>query len=155
MLVSIENIDGVEHTVIWYIEPFSPFSDALEGKWLNIDYDGYIGEDKLGVLRGYQGNQGIIEWIALPPLPKNPTTDDAKLLDLYRAHGLYAIFKFKEYEGEGGEEYQIRGLSDCGTFYTELQENEIEYMGRCYNYNDGITHALDEQNNRIEIALKD
>lgn len=75
MKTTIEIIDGVPHTVIWYIEP--DFWDLSE----------FIGVDKTGVTRGYT-KQGDIEYVALPALPRNPRPEDAPLLHMYAAHGL-------------------------------------------------------------------
>ena len=134
MLVSVENIDGVKHTVIWYSE-IDAHIICDEG-W----YDCYL--HKICI----DGNGKVIA-TALPPLPRNPNADDAKLLYAYVAYGLKVIFQHKDCiahdmaEFVGFDGLNILLLNFYGVFkYLDTYK---------------ITHALDEQNNRIEIALKD
>ena len=149
MLVSVEQFNnGNTYTVV--------YSDIVYTEMKAKDWKGgFIGLDlDSGAIRGYCKG-GELYWTALPPLPRNPTADDAKLISLYRAHGFY-ICATENYSEpiENRNPFIIVGSNNDGCFYYQEIINKEE---------DGwldpsiitITHALDEQGNRIEIALKD
>jgi hypothetical protein len=105
---------------------------------------------------------------ALPPLPKNPevkstsfySVNFGKLIDLYRAHGLRVCCKI---EGEGHVNGLRQKYDDCGFYELDGYRQNRTFHFRETECNSGdwgyiirrITHAIDEQGNRIEIAIKD
>jgi hypothetical protein len=146
MLVAIEEIEGVKHTIVWHFDDLYPKKNSCE-KWKKFQHTWEL------FLEDCDGLLHIAT--ALPPLPRNPTADDAKLISLYRAHGFY-ICATENYSEpiENRNPFIIVGSNNDGCFYYQEIFNKEE---------DGwldpsiitITHALDEQGNRIEIALKD
>jgi hypothetical protein len=101
MKITIEEINGVKHTVVWHdTDKVAPFD---------------VG-DKRGIQFTMQHNTGVIaistlryDWIAtaLPPLPRQPTAKDAALLHAYAAHELdvhgtyYDAFVLRDGEADG------------------------------------------------------
>jgi len=70
----------------------------------------------------------------LPPLPRNPTKDDAWLLYLYASHGLFAVW-------ESIDSYE----------YKHFPDRMYSLLSGCKNT--GITHAVDAEGNKQEVAI--
>jgi hypothetical protein len=114
--ITIEKINGVPHTVVWHDGVQANI--ASEEGWYNC-YTHKISID---------GNGKVIA-TALPPLPRNPTADDAKLLHLYEAHGLHPTC----FRGDINQYCLTTGM----------------------NISQKLTHAIDEQGNKVEVAICD
>jgi hypothetical protein len=114
MKITIEKINGVEHTVVWY-------NDNTVPDWANFK----VVRDDLGISTGEYK-------CPLPPLPKHPTKDDARLLHLYAAHGL-----------------ELQG-------YETADDSEPLYNTRdiLYNFDEvTITHCITESGERVEVVI--
>jgi hypothetical protein len=82
---------------------------------------------------------------ALPPLPRNPTADDAKLLYDYEAHGLCLVGDVEEFcTGED---------NDLGNTYRAV--HILKYVDSMLPNNVTLLYAINEQNERVEIAIYD
>jgi hypothetical protein len=143
--ITIEKINGVEHTVIWF-KPYNKktleqtASDGLtylhDKGWVEQYYDYITIFPTNQILITKKDANHHVNAIALPPLPHKPTADDTKLLHLYAAHGLYAY----------GESFiENWNTKRCAVW-------EFIEAG-CYYEN--IICAIDEQGNRIEIVICD
>lgn len=75
----------------------------------------------------------------LPPLPRNPTADDAWLLHLYASHGLYAAFGI----------YQFAHIDDDGEVYVYGNAG-LEMIS-----SPETTHCVYKQGNRVDVAIKE
>ncbi len=153
MKTTIEKINGVEHTVVW-VQPYKrktleqTAQDGLtywhDKGWTEHYYD-YIKNPITNetLITAKQANHHI-HAIALPPLPRNPTADDAKLLHLYASYGLQL----------------------CGTFYANVNKigNQDFSSSSFLMYllsvlkaglvtNCKITHIIDEQDKKVEVAI--
>ena len=71
----------------------------------------------------------------LPPLPRHPKPEDAKLLYRYMSEGLTVVARYTDpWEGEDYEAYDL---------------NMIAMLGTCLE----ITHCIDEEGNKVEVAI--
>ena len=127
MKVAIEQIEGVDHTVVWHCgERVIMWRDHLELK--QQFHGGYNLYGKLGAHIA----------TALPPLPRNPTPKDLRLLNYYESYGLTPM---------------------CGQ--TNILHRVYEYLstaewgGLWADYDDDyeLSHAINDQNERVEIAI--
>jgi len=142
---TIENIAGVPHTVVWHTMPYV----------LEEIVHGFISTPCGIIIYSPRMNrEHHCLATALPPLPRHPAAKDAWLLYAYASHGLYPVFRFKDI-GDGADELQIRGICDDGTFYTESASEGIECGGSYYHHNDGITHAVNAQGERVDVAIEE
>jgi hypothetical protein len=140
MLVSVEQFNnGNTYTVV--------YSDIVYTEKEAKDWNGgFIGFDlDSGAIRGYC-KAGELYWTALPPLPSKPTADDAKLLHLYAAHSLMVWWTDNDEE----KPMNCAWLVNRDMLHYNSIAEATNLIKRIT-----ITHALDEQGNRIEIALKD
>jgi hypothetical protein len=144
MKTTKETINGVEHNVVWRNDATElVFQLTTKGCWKKTLPFGYVAE--LAEL-----NREIVA-TALPPLPKNPTKDDARLLDLYRAHGLYvyAIENDDSYVDSSYEGiivgYDKASGADGWIYGDSSREGYIQY----------ITHCVTESGERVEVAIID
>jgi len=138
MKVTIEEIESVNHTVIWH-------ADVRIGYWINCGLF-YIKTLSHVEIKDEEPNSVSHRHIAtaLPPLPRNPTADDARLLHLYASHG----------------------LDGCGFWFSTLADdhNKVNNTKEIINIITCdaldltitvITHAINEIGERVEIAIKD
>jgi hypothetical protein len=111
MKTTIEEINGVKHTVVWH-------SDMRIGYWINCGLF-YVKTLSHVEIKDEEPNSVSQKHVAtaLPALPRNPTADDAELLHFYAAHGLTAT-----YEHEDGRDYDQREIN-CAI---DKQGNRVE-----------------------------
>jgi hypothetical protein len=137
MLVAIEEIEGVKHTIVWHFDTCNTKKNSCE-KWKKFQHTWELFlEDCYGLLHIAT---------ALPPFPSKPTADDAKLLHLYAAHGLMVWWTDNDEE----KPMNCAWLVNRDMLHYNSMVEATDLIKRIT-----ITHALDEQGNRIEIALKD
>lgn len=131
MKVTIKPINGINHTVVWHDESFittfieSEFDLLNNGSLVKIVYN--LDEEKCKHIA-----------TALPPLPRNPTPKDLRLLNYYESYGLTPM---------------------CGQ--TNILHRVYEYLstaewgGLWADYDDDyeLSHAINDQNERVEIAI--
>jgi hypothetical protein len=79
MAITITDINGVNHTVVWH--------DGTAGKW-NGDYR-RLHDGKWLLWHSFNRNHHTAT--ALPPLPRHLTAKDAPLLHAYAAQGLVPV----------------------------------------------------------------
>jgi len=120
--VKIETISGRRCTVLWH----NP-REHIYRHFSQIDLDCYANPLFNGEIIYTSAIDGLHIATALPPLPRHPTKDDARLLCLYAAHGLM-VHGFEKCKG-GGMRY-------------------IQEIGE-------ITHAVTESGERVEIAIRE
>lgn len=126
------------------------YSDTFYTEQSAKDWSGFIGIDlDNGTICGYC-KAGELYWIALPPLPRNPTADDAKLLYAYAAQGLRVVF-----------EQRLICSIDVGIFIgvnhkdIMCQKEKGGYCDYYYFRRAKALHALNEAGERVEIAIYD
>jgi hypothetical protein len=148
MKTTIEEINGKKYTMTTV--------EDIE-QWEISEAQQYI--DWRGVYVYVQKHLKGCEYIAayaLPALPRNPTADDAELLHLYAGNGLTPIFTHQGNKHLAIYEREARVLPSV---------NEVFKAGYCDEYNleylasvkrqDILTHAVDKQGNRIQIAIEE
>ena len=106
MKVTIEQIKGVNYTVVWHEDIDA---DVLHEEGLYDCYGFYI---------CINGNRKVIA-TALPPIPRNPTADDAKLLYLYTSHSLNIHYV-------DTVNFEIQFISRTIKYCTDEQGNRFE-----------------------------
>ena len=92
MTITIEEIYGVNHTVVWHMEKSCLRIYTVE-EWAHRHNVGYVIEHP---------DDECNKATALPPMPRHPTAKDAPLphayaaplLHAYAAHGLVPVFTF-------------------------------------------------------------
>ena len=138
MKVTIKPINGINHTVVWHDESFittfieSEFDLLNNGSLVKIVYN--LDEEKCKHIA-----------TALPPLPKKLTDDNAKLLYDYEAHGLCLVGDVEEFcTGED---------NDLGNTYGAV--HILKYVDSMLPNNVTLLYAINEQNERVEIAIYD
>lgn len=135
MKTSIETINGELYTVIW--------PDKLWDK-----RDSFWADSGLGYNLYYK-NQRIdspiidIELIAtaLPALPNRPKPEDAALLYRYASEGVFA---------RGATKSWVDG--ERGGYWTRDNDSWLLGVDAAYIYE--ITHAVDADGNRVEVAIE-
>jgi hypothetical protein len=136
--IIIETINGKMYTVIHHHKcEFFGLSPLIEME--------------LGYIKGDEYKDGVFRAMmtALPALPRYPKPLDAKLLYAYAAHGIYTWMddgdgrcgRFIGYGGAGkeGDVWDVRNKWTHG-----LRAGLTE-----------ITHALDDQGNRVDVAIEE
>lgn len=157
-MITIEKIGGVKHTVLWHDENVSGINQAHR-LFENLNWQTFaLGQKALlghrithKGMSGFNSAIAIFENIAtaLPPLPRHPTKDDAGLLHLYAAHGLFPRAK------------AIIGFGECEDAAFALSEGHFTLTDRhsssewCSEHGCEITHAVTADVERVEIAIKD
>lgn len=165
MQVSVETINDKLMTVVWY------GSLGFQCKSLGISDNNWKtlhNGVKIALSTQIEPEYGkqIHFATALPPLPRNPTADDAWLLYLYASHGLVPFMK----EDKWRKGYFVGTIAECSTQVGTLMVQEASH-GRdesdpdevfpdriIYSLREGktkITHCTDNQGNRVDVAIKE
>jgi len=85
-----------------------------------------------GQVKYYRKQKDIQVVVALPPIPKNPTPDDAELLYLYASHGL-----------------RVEGVDQKRDKYHRDLHDIIEF-----NIGSTIIHAIDSNGEKHSVAIE-
>ena len=139
MKVTIEQFNnGNTYTVVYSDTVYTEMeAKDWKGGFRGLDLDS-------GAIRGYCKG-GELYWTALPPLPKKLTDDNAKLLYDYEAHGLCLVGDVEEFcTGED---------NDLGNTYRAV--HILKYVDSMLPNNVTLLYAINEQNERVEIAIYD
>jgi hypothetical protein len=126
-MITIENINGVPHTVIWYRE-------YVTASHINKESGTYAWAELKPFGSALFVNEGVNVHaaIALAPMPRYPAKDDAALLYAYASHGIFV-----------------------GTEYAEILSPEnIMYRIKSSPLVVVITHAVNAQGERVDVAIE-
>lgn len=138
MKVSIEEIEGVKHTVVYH-------GEKRLGYWrpLNSGYIKHLCHVEIKD-NGEHEASDIHVATALSPLPRNPTADDARLLHLYAAHGLDVCgFYFSPLADDHNKLNSTKDIINITT--CDVLDLTITV----------ITHATNKQGERVGVAIYD
>ena len=132
--ITIEDIGGVPHTVIWHIDAYDWDTQKLDIDWLDqIDavwFPSVFGREYYDDCK-----RPVHIATALPPLPRCLTPKHAPLLHLYAAHGL-GIHACESYGDKSGD-YNLMMILD------ELSRRGLE-----------TTHAIHaDTGKRVDVAI--
>lgn len=87
----------------------------------------------------------VISHVVLPPLPRNPTADDVELLHAYAAHGLCPEGYVEVYHGTPLEWNRNMHRTFSQILRTLRVCERLPF----------ITHAINKQGERVEVAICD
>lgn len=122
---SIQNIKGKFYTVIWRDPSFK--TKQLSSHDIPTTY-------------GYEVGIGLDHVMTkLPALPEHPKLEDAPLLYRYASEGLFIVGNHIRHEFSGPFEVQFPDFNLVETH----PDRKVQ-----------ITHAIDEEGNRVEIAIR-
>ncbi len=162
IIITIEEINDKPMTVLW-CNPYPRKSleetakDGLyrtvnhsSGSWRERNYDYIENPITKEVMLVSKTDARKVFAVALPPLPRNPTVADAKLLHLYAAHGLKIVL----------EQRLICTIQQgvfIGVNYEDIMCQKINggYTDYYYFRTAKIIHTLDKQGNKVEVAIID
>lgn len=156
--ITIENINGVPHTVVWHCH------STFDKQPLYSYYCGRLNDSSWVVFNDLTAVDHIAT--ALPPLPRHPKPEHAELLHLYAAHSLIPVFTFSS------------ALTPVEDVRDAIEEPFVGVMPKPGGYtliktvcramwfhpdrpewnstdNPPLTHAINKQGERVEVAIYD
>lgn len=130
---TIETINGKQYTVVWHIDVSNDISSAWN--WAATSAGLVLGTSEVYAT-------------ALPPLPRYPKPEDAKLLYRYMAEGLEPMAKCITNERNflgmyGGMCHYLYGIEILSEL--ELGEPNVRDIE--------IAHCTNEQGEKVEVAI--
>jgi hypothetical protein len=150
MKTTIETIKGKPYTVVWHMPTYADDGfKAQDGEVMfAMPLGGYV-------LANIDCKEVLAT--ALPALPKHPTAEDAALLYLYAAHGLYPVFTDTRHLHlpEDERQYPFLTLYDAEIHREDYSDTRSGVVGTAIDAHDEITHAVTASGERVEIAIKE